>query len=55
MAYYEFECRDCHDRFVRQQTFEQHDRQPKPKCPKCGSNKVEQLVEAVHVQTSKKS
>jgi putative FmdB family regulatory protein len=55
MAQYEYECRDCRKNFTVQQTFVEHDRQPKPKCPKCGSRKVEQMVTAAHVQTSKKS
>jgi putative FmdB family regulatory protein len=55
MAQYEFECQACRKKFTAQQTFAEHDRVPKPKCPKCGSAKVEQLVVAVHVQTGKKS
>ena len=46
MANYEFECEDCQEKFAVQQTFAEHDRQPKPECPKCGSRKVEQLVSA---------
>jgi len=55
MAYYDYECRDCRKNFTMQQTFVEHDRHPKVKCPKCGSQHIEQLVRAVHVQTSKKS
>jgi putative FmdB family regulatory protein len=55
MADYEFECKKCEEQFEVHQTFAEHDREPKPTCPKCGSHDVEQLIEAVHVQTSKKS
>lgn len=55
MAFYEFECQKCHKHFTKQQSFAEHDRAAKPKCPECGSRKVEQLVGSVHVQTSKKS
>ena len=55
MAYYEFECRDCQKKFTVQQTFAEHDRESKPRCPTCGSHKVERLVVAVHVQTGRKS
>lgn len=55
MADYEFECNDCGEKFEAHQTFAEHDREPKPHCPKCGSHDVEQQIEGVHVQTSKKS
>jgi putative FmdB family regulatory protein len=55
MANYEFECQACRKKFAVQQSFAEHDRQPKPKCSKCGSRKVERLVSAVHVKTGKKS
>ena len=56
MAYYEFECEKCHKQFTVKQTFDEHDRQPKPKCPQCGSQqKIRQVIAAVHVKTSKKS
>jgi len=55
MALYEFQCSKCRRQFAVRQTFGEHDRHPKPKCPKCGSRQVRQLVSAVHVQTSKKS
>jgi putative FmdB family regulatory protein len=55
MALYEYECRDCKKTFDVRQTFAEHDRQAKPKCPKCGSANVERTIEAVHVQTGKKS
>jgi len=55
MAYYEFECQECQQRFTVQQTFAEHDRQPRPKCPQCGSKEVEQLLDTVHVKTAKKS
>ena len=55
MAQYEFECQSCGKKFTTQQSFAEHDRQPKPKCPKCGNKNVGQLVSTVHVKTSKKS
>jgi putative FmdB family regulatory protein len=55
MAYYEYECMNCHQQFSVKQTFAEHDREPKPKCPKCASRKVGQLIGSVHVKTSKKS
>ena len=55
MASYEYECEECGKRFTEIQSFEQHDREPKPKCPKCQSRKVHQLITAVHVKTGKKS
>ena len=55
MADYEYECKECREKFEAHQTFAQHDREPKPACPKCGSHNVEHLLDTVHVQTSKKS
>ena len=55
MAHYEFECTECHKQFMVQQTFAEHDRDPKPECPHCGSHEVGQLIATVHVKTSKKS
>jgi len=55
MADYDYECKECNEKFVVHQTFAEHDREPKPKCPKCGSQDVEHLLEPAHVQTSKKS
>lgn len=55
MAYYEFQCTHCRKHFTLKQTFAEHDREPKPKCPKCSSRKVNQLIGSVHVKTSKKS
>lgn len=55
MAYYEFECKNCRKHFTVTQTFSEHDREPKPKCPECKSRKVQQLIGSIHVKTSKKS
>jgi putative FmdB family regulatory protein len=55
MPYYEYKCGKCGNRFTVKETFEQHDRHAKPKCPKCQSRKVGQLIASVHVKTSKKS
>jgi putative FmdB family regulatory protein len=55
MAYYEFACQKCHEHFTVKQSFAEHEKRPKPKCPHCGSRKVSQLLSAVHVRTSKKS
>ena len=55
MADYQYECKECGEDFEVHQTFAEHDREPKPACPQCGSHDVEHSPEAVHVQTSKKS
>jgi len=55
MPYYEFECRECGHAFIEKQTFAEHDKGKKVKCPKCGSEKAEHLVGAVYAQTAKKS
>ena len=55
MADYEYECNGCGEKFEVHQTFAEHDREQNQNCPKCGSQDVDHRIEAVHVQTSKKS
>lgn len=55
MPYYEFECTECGRTFTEKESFQEHDDHKKVKCPKCGSEKVEQLVVPVFTVTSKKS
>jgi putative FmdB family regulatory protein len=55
MPYYEFECAQCGQKFNEKQTFEEHDRGRRVKCPKCGSQKVERVIGSVLAKTSKKS
>ena len=55
MPAYEYKCEKCQVIFMEIQTFSKHDRHEKVKCPKCGSQRVRQLISAVNVQTSKKS
>ena len=55
MPDYEYECKECRNKFELHQTFTEHDNEPKPACPQCGGHDVEHLLEEVHVQTSKKS
>jgi putative FmdB family regulatory protein len=55
MPLYEFECAKCKTTFTEKETFEEHDRHRKVKCPKCGSTDVHGLMGAVGVKTSKKS
>ena len=55
MPYYEFECTECGAEFTVKETFSEHDRHEKEKCPKCKSKKVEQLIGTVGAKTSKKS
>jgi putative FmdB family regulatory protein len=55
MAYYDYQCGKCRKRFTVKQTFAEHDRTAKPKCPKCGSRAVDRLLTDVFVKTAKKS
>ncbi len=54
MPYYEFECMKCGEKFQEKQTFNEHDRHPSVKCPKCHA-KARQLVSVAFAKTSKKS
>ena len=55
MPDYDYRCADCRKKFTMKQTFEEHDRRSRVKCPKCGSGKVERVIAAVFAKTSKKS
>jgi putative FmdB family regulatory protein len=55
MPTYEYKCTECRKRFTVQESFEEHDRHQRVKCPKCGSQKVERILGAVFAKTSKKS
>ncbi|MBC8875691.1 MAG: zinc ribbon domain-containing protein [Planctomycetes bacterium] len=55
MPDYDFKCAECRKRFTETQTFEEHDRRKRVKCPKCGSQKVERVIGAIFAKTSKKS
>ncbi len=55
MPYYEFECTQCGEKFSEKQSFEEHDRGKRVKCPKCKSQKVKLAIGSVFAKTSKKS
>ena len=55
MAQYDFECEECRKKFTVKQSFAEHELEARPKCPKCNSHKVRQLISAIHVKTAKKS
>jgi putative FmdB family regulatory protein len=55
MPTYQFKCTQCGKTFVQTQTFEEHDRSKRVKCPKCGTTKVTQVIGSPFVKTSKKS
>jgi putative FmdB family regulatory protein len=54
MPTYEFKCRQCGKKFTLTETYSDRDRHDE-KCPKCGSEEVEQLISSVYAKTSKKS
>ncbi len=54
MPTYEYRCQKCGENFTVTMTLLEHDR-TKPRCPKCKSPRVEQLLSQVYVQTSRKS
>ena len=54
MATYEYHCRVCDEEFTRTEHISEH-ADSHPACPRCGSDRVQQLLRSVNVQTSKKS
>ena len=60
MATYDYRCQDCGDQFTRTEHISEHTAAlqgsaPALRCPKCDSQKVEPVVSAAYVRTSKKS
>jgi putative FmdB family regulatory protein len=55
MPTYEYKCKGCQKVFTVHVSLKAHEKEPKPKCPKCAGKKVEQLFSAVSVVTAKKS
>jgi putative FmdB family regulatory protein len=53
MAVYEFECRDCGERFEVKTPMAEHDhlRQQPPPCPKCGRTETRQMVSVFACKT----
>ena len=54
MPTYSFKCRKCGRRFQEILSFKEYE-EGRRKCPKCGSGKVEQVLEAFFAKTSRKS
>ena len=56
MPIYEYVCQDCGKQFSRTLSFAEHEKQPKPPCPKCNSRKkVVQRVSSFQAVTGKKT
>lgn len=54
MPSYDYRCLNCNKKFTANLSIQEHDA-GKAKCPKCGGKKLEQLITAFQVKTSKKS
>ena len=54
MPSYEYRCPKCNKKFTLILSIREHDA-GKGKCPKCGGKKLEQLITAFQVKTSRKS
>jgi len=54
MPSYDYECRDCQERFNTILTLSEYNRGD-VKCPKCGGKNVQQVPSAFFTVTSKKS
>lgn len=54
MPTYEFKCRKCNKKFSLVMSLSDYEKK-KPKCPKCASKQVEQLIQSFFAVTSKKS
>ena len=55
MPDYEYRCTKCEKTFTVRETFEQHDRHRKVRCPECNGVEVERVLTPVMGKTSRKS
>ncbi|MCX7885862.1 MAG: zinc ribbon domain-containing protein [Verrucomicrobiae bacterium] len=54
MPTYDYKCLSCQKKFSVRMTITEHEKR-KAKCPKCGSQKLEQQIQSFYAITSKKS
>jgi putative FmdB family regulatory protein len=54
MPTYEYQCKECGQRFDQVLTISEHDKH-KPRCPQCKSENVEPVFSSLFVKTSRKS
>ncbi len=54
MPLYEYQCRECGKSFSIRLHIDEHEKK-RPKCPKCGSRKLEQKFSSFFAKTAKKS
>jgi putative FmdB family regulatory protein len=54
MPSYDYRCPKCNKKFTAILSMKEHDA-GRAKCPKCGGKKLEQLITAFQVKTSRKS
>ncbi len=54
MPIYTYRCEQCNQTFEQRESFTEHET-AKPKCPKCGSEKVARVLSGFYAKTSKKS
>ena len=54
MPTYEYHCLQCGERFERAQHVTEHD-SGRVTCPKCGSDRIEQIFSRFYARTAKKS
>jgi putative FmdB family regulatory protein len=54
MPTYEYRCLDCHEVFTRVEHITEHTAE-RPRCPRCSSEHVEQVLTDFFAKTTKKS
>lgn len=55
MSVYDYRCKKCGHEFEIHESIGQHEREPKPPCPKCQSKSVEQIPMVFQAVTAKKA
>lgn len=55
MPTYDYVCQKCNHEWSQISTLYEHEKRPKPACPKCGSKQVRQKISAFVAVTPKKT
>lgn len=55
MPTYDYVCQKCHHEWSMMRTIHEHEKAPKPACPKCRSRQVQQKISAFVAVTPRKA
>jgi putative FmdB family regulatory protein len=55
MAFYEYQCEECHATFTVSELISEHEKHEKQSCPECGSERTHRVLGSFFAKTASKS